>query len=89
MQSLRRAQVISQANTSSPKRLSAGTFFVLIRVYNLNPEYALKRNPGKDIYCDRGAEIANELQCNQLIDEYIISFIPILLEDGIRLFKEG
>ena len=49
----------------------------------------LKSNPGKNIYCDGGAEIANELIKNDLIDEYIISIIPILLGDGIKLFKNG
>lgn len=49
----------------------------------------LKSQPGKNIYCDGGAEIANELIKEDLIDEYIISVIPILLGDGIRLFKDG
>jgi dihydrofolate reductase len=48
---------------------------------------ALKQKPGKHIYCDGGAEIVNELQRHHLIDEYIISLIPVLLGDGIRLFK--
>jgi dihydrofolate reductase len=49
----------------------------------------LKRQPGKNIYCDGGAEIANELIKNNLVDEFIISVIPILLGDGIKLFKDG
>lgn len=49
----------------------------------------LKNQPGKNIYCDGGAEIANELMKNNLIDEYIISVIPIVLGDGIRLFQDG
>jgi dihydrofolate reductase len=49
----------------------------------------LKSQAGKNIYCDGGAEIANELMKNNLIDGYIISVIPILLGDGIRLFKDG
>lgn len=48
----------------------------------------LKNQPGKNIYCDGGAEIANQLIKNDLVDEYIISVIPILLGDGIRLFKK-
>ena len=51
--------------------------------------YSLKNQSGKNIYCDGGAEIANELIKNDLVDEYIISVIPILLGDGIKLFKEG
>jgi dihydrofolate reductase len=49
----------------------------------------LKSQPGKNIYCDGGAEIANELIKNNLVDEFIISVIPILLGDGIKLFKDG
>lgn len=49
----------------------------------------LKGKPGKNIYCDGGSEIANELIKNNLLDEYIISVIPILLGDGIKLFKDG
>jgi dihydrofolate reductase len=49
----------------------------------------LKSQPGKNLYCDGGAEIANELIKNNLVDEFIISVIPILLGDGIKLFKDG
>lgn len=49
----------------------------------------LKSLPGKNIYCDGGAEIANELIKKKLVDEFIISVIPILLGDGIKLFKDG
>lgn len=48
---------------------------------------SLKSKPGKNIYCDGGAEIVNELARLQLIDTYIISIIPVLLGGGIRLFK--
>jgi dihydrofolate reductase len=49
----------------------------------------LKSEPGKNIFCDGGAEIVNELLKNNLIDELIISVIPILEGEGTRLFKEG
>ena len=49
----------------------------------------LKSESGKNIYCDGGAEIINELSKNDLIDEFIISVIPILVGNGIRLFKDG
>lgn len=48
---------------------------------------ALKKKKGKNIYCDGGAEIANELMMHNLIDDFIISVIPILLGNGIKLFK--
>jgi dihydrofolate reductase len=49
----------------------------------------LKSESGKNIYCDGGAEIINELLKNDLIDEFIIAVIPVLLGDGTRLFKDG
>ncbi|MGG7035671.1 MAG: dihydrofolate reductase family protein [Flavobacterium sp.] len=49
----------------------------------------LKSENGKNIYCDGGAEIINELLKNDLIDEFIISIIPILVGNGTRLFKDG
>jgi dihydrofolate reductase len=49
----------------------------------------LKTGSGKNIYCDGGAEIINELLKNNLIDEMIISIIPVLLGSGTRLFKDG
>lgn len=49
----------------------------------------LKSENGKDIYCDGGAEIINKLLQHDLIDEFIISVIPILLGKGTRLFKDN
>lgn len=49
----------------------------------------LKSGNGKNIYCDGGAEIINELLKHDVIDELIISVIPTLLGDGTRLFQEG
>jgi len=49
----------------------------------------LKAENGKNIYCDGGAEIINELLKKDLVDEMIISIVPILLGDGTRLFQDG
>jgi len=49
----------------------------------------LKSKQGKNIFCDGGSEIINELLRDNLIDEFIISVIPIILGDGISLFKNG
>lgn len=49
----------------------------------------LKSEKGKNIYCDGGAEVINELLKYDLIDEFIISIIPVLLGNGTRLFKDG
>ena len=47
----------------------------------------IRAQEGKNIYCDGGAEIVKLLMDKDLIDEYIISVIPVLLGDGKRLFK--
>jgi dihydrofolate reductase len=49
----------------------------------------LKAQTGKNIFCDGGAEIAYALLKEKMIDEIIVSVIPVLLGDGIRLFKDG
>ena len=49
----------------------------------------LKSESGKNIYCDGGAEVINELLKLDLIDKFIISVIPVLLGNGTRLFKDG
>jgi len=49
----------------------------------------LKKEVGKNIYCDGGSEIVKLLMDKNLIDEYRISIIPIILGDGKRLFKGG
>ena len=49
----------------------------------------LKSKQGKNIFCDGGAEIVNELLQGALIDEFIISIIPILVGGGTKLFKDG
>ena len=47
----------------------------------------LKSKKGKSIYVDGGAEVANELLKDNLIDEFYISIVPALLGNGISLFK--
>lgn len=49
----------------------------------------LKSEKGKNIYCDGGAEVINELLKYDLIDNFIISIIPVLLGNGTRLFKDS
>lgn len=49
----------------------------------------LKEAGGKNIFIDGGAEVVNELLRQNLIDEFIISIIPVLVGNGTRLFKEG
>ncbi len=45
-------------------------------------------NGEKHIFIDGGAEVIKEFIRQDLIDEYVISTIPTLIGDGVRLFKE-
>jgi len=49
----------------------------------------LKKEPGKDIFIDGGAELVHALMKGNLIDRYVISVIPCFIGGGIRLFREG
>jgi dihydrofolate reductase len=49
----------------------------------------LKATPGNHIFVNGGSMIVNELMKLDLIDEFIISIIPVLLGDGIPLFNDG
>lgn len=49
----------------------------------------LKQEPGNNIFCDGGAEVIHTLLRHHLIDEMILSVIPVMVGEGIRLFKDG
>ena len=49
----------------------------------------LKSREGKTIFIDGGAEVVNELLKAGLIDELIISVIPVLVGNGVRLFNDN
>jgi dihydrofolate reductase len=71
--------------TRKDRKDEAGVRFFNGNIADLIDE--LKQAKGKNIYCDGGSEIVKLLMDNNLIDEYIISIIPLLLGDGKRLFK--
>jgi len=48
----------------------------------------IKVQKGENIFIDGGSEVVREFRDKDLIDEYAISIIPILLGKGIRLFRE-
>lgn len=48
----------------------------------------LRQKEGKNIFVDGGAEVVTLLLKENLIDEFYISIIPVLLGNGVRLFKE-
>lgn len=49
----------------------------------------LKSGQGKNVFVDGGAQVVNEFMKHKLVDEFIISIIPIFLGSGIRLFNDG
>ncbi|MBT2755426.1 dihydrofolate reductase [Mesobacillus foraminis] len=49
----------------------------------------LMKRKGKNIWLVGGAELVNSFLKENLVDEMIITVIPILLGEGIPLFKEG
>jgi dihydrofolate reductase len=49
----------------------------------------LKNKEGKNIFCDGGSEILNQLLTDKLFDELILSIVPIIVGNGTKLFKEG
>jgi len=49
----------------------------------------LKEKNGKNIFIDGGAFVVNRLLSHGLVDELYLSYIPVLLGNGIALFKQG
>lgn len=73
---------------TSQKRAAVGrTTFYSGNLKELIQE--LRSKAGKNLYCDGGAELIHALLQADLIDEIIVSIIPILLGEGVRLFKDG
>lgn len=63
-----------------------------VNFYNGPAEELLDRirsKPGKDIFIDGGSEAIDFFRKKDLIDSYTVSIIPILLGEGIPLFKES
>lgn len=49
----------------------------------------IRSKPGKDIFIDGGSEAIDLFRKKGLVDSYTVSIIPMLLGEGIRLFKES
>ena len=49
----------------------------------------LKTESGKNIFIEGGAEVVKTLLLDDLIDEYVISIIPVLVGGGTKLFEDG
>ena len=46
---------------------------------------SLKNEEGKNIFIDGGAEVVNELMKINVIDEFVLSVIPLFLGNGIQI----
>jgi dihydrofolate reductase len=51
--------------------------------------HRLKNEKGKNIFINGGSEVVHELLKRGLIDEIIISYMPVLLGEGTPLFRSG
>ncbi|MFN8305068.1 MAG: dihydrofolate reductase family protein [Saprospiraceae bacterium] len=49
----------------------------------------IRTQAGKHLFCDGGAEVIRQLLQAGLVDDIILSTIPVLLGEGIRLFQGG
>lgn len=51
--------------------------------------HKLKSREGRTIFCDGGAQLIHRLLTAQLVDEIILSIVPVLLGNGLRLFTDS
>ena len=49
----------------------------------------LRENEGSDIWLVGGSELVEPFMKDRLIDEFIISIHPVMLGEGIQMFKSG
>lgn len=73
--------------TRTPKSAKEKTQFYSGNLKDLISK--LKSESGKNIFIDGGSEIVNLLMKDNLIDEFIVSVIPVFLGEGVRLFQDG
>lgn len=63
-----------------------------IKYVNINIKELINRlqqEKGKNIWICGGANLVNQCIKENLIDEYQITTVPVILENGIRLFEEN
>lgn len=63
-------------------------YFTSEKIYNLIDKIK-KEKSGKNIWILGGSSIVNQLIKENLIDEYYISVMPVILGEGIKLFSSG
>lgn len=62
-----------------------------VRFHTGDPEELIKTlraKPGKTIFVDGGASVIEQLMKQDLIDDYIVSFIPVVIGGGTKLFGD-
>jgi dihydrofolate reductase len=70
----------SLTSTESSETVIAGDFIIAIR--------RLKEEDGKDIWLFGGAQLTDALLKEKIVDEFQLSFHPLLLGSGTRLFRK-
>jgi dihydrofolate reductase len=80
------AQLQSYIITHRTEEARPGIIFYHGNLKNLIQE--LKAKQAKNIFCDGGSSLLNQLLQLGCIDEIILSIIPVLLGKGTRLFHE-
>jgi dihydrofolate reductase len=73
--------------TRSMQKPELGKTFFSGRVENLVTE--LRQSTEGKVFIDGGARLINSLLSFRLIDEIYLNILPILLGEGIRLFREN
>lgn len=73
--------------TRTPRPVTGNIKFYTGDIRKLVEE--LKEQPGNTIFVDGGAETIHELLKDNLIDELYLSIIPVLLGNGVRLFRDN
>jgi len=72
--------------TSKQRKNEKGIFFVNDNPINLIKE--LGNGEGKNIWLFGGGRFIKTMREHNLVDQYIITIIPVLLGKGIRLFQD-
>ena len=70
-------------------RTNTGRENNIVYVNNNVKEFIESLHDDGNIWLVGGANLAKEFLTNNLIDEFIITIIPIVLGEGISLFEEG
>lgn len=70
-------------------RTNTGQENNIVYVNNNVKEFIESLHDDGNIWLVGGANLAKEFLTNNLIDEFIITIIPIVLGEGISLFEEG